>query len=439
LTSIEVRGTVDSRAIEQLQRCADEGDAVAAAICADGHVGYSQPIGGVVAYRDFISPSGVGYDIGCGNKAVQTNLRFAEIARFIPDLMDEIAARISFGVGRANNEPVDHPVLDHIRDAPFVPQRGLREMAARQLGTVGAGNHYVDLFADEDGCVWVGVHFGSRGFGHKTASGFLALAAGQQFDDRAPEGEMDSPPILLSIDSDLGQAYIEAMTLAGEYAYAGRDVVVDKVLEILGAEGRHEVHNHHNFAWLEQHGNENVWVVRKGCTPAFPGQEGFVGATMGETSVILEGIESDAGASLLYSTVHGAGRVMSRTQAAGRSRKRWTCLSDDCDWFQGPGVHVAQAEGTRPAELACPKCGHLGLAKQGQQLSAGKIDFDQVRANLARQNVELRGGAADEAPDAYKRLDEVLAAHADTIQIKHRLTPVGVAMAGADVFDPFKD
>jgi tRNA-splicing ligase RtcB len=250
LTSIEVRGTVDGRAVEQLERCAEEGDAVAAAICADGHVGYSQPIGGVVAYLDFISPSGVGYDIGCGNKAVQTNLQFSEIAPFIPDLMDKIAARISFGVGRANNEPVDHPVLDHIRDAPFVPQRGLRDMAARQLGTVGAGNHYVDLFADEDGWVWVGVHFGSRGFGHKTASGFLALAAGKQFDEHAPESEMDSPPILFSIDSDLGQAYIDAMTLAGEYAYAGRDVVVDKVVQILGADVRHEVHNHHNFAWL---------------------------------------------------------------------------------------------------------------------------------------------------------------------------------------------
>jgi tRNA-splicing ligase RtcB len=130
-----------------------------------------------VAYRDFISPSGVGYDIGCGNKAVQTNLRLTEIARCIPELMDEIVARISFGVGRANNEPVEHLVLDHIRDAPFVPQRRLREMATRQLGTVGAGNHHVDLFADEDGWAWVGVHFGSRGFGRKTASGLLALAA----------------------------------------------------------------------------------------------------------------------------------------------------------------------------------------------------------------------------------------------------------------------
>lgn len=99
---------------------------------------------------------------------------------------------------------------------------------------MGSGNHFVNLFADEHDAVWVGVHFGSRGFGHKTASGFLAMAEGLPFTARGQEGEMDSPPVLLSVESELGQAYIEAMTLAGEYAYAGRDVVVDKVLDVLG-------------------------------------------------------------------------------------------------------------------------------------------------------------------------------------------------------------
>ena len=143
-----------------------------------------------------------------------------------------------------------------------------------------------------------------------------------------------------------------------------------------------------------------MWVIRKGCTPAFPGQEGFVGATMGEPSVILRGVESDAGPNLLYSTVHGAGRVMSRTQAAGK-------------WRRKGGRRV--------------------------QVRPGAIDFRSVRARLAGQGIELRGGAADEAPGAYKRLDHVLAAHGDTIEIVHRLAPIGVAMAGADTFDPYKD
>ena len=429
---ITVYGDVDERAVTQLERCAQAGDAVAAALCADGHVGYSQPIGGVVAYPDHISPSGVGFDVACGNKAVRTNVLAADLRPALGGVMDDIFARISFGVGRKNDEPVDHPVLDRIEHADFGPQRALYDLAADQLGTVGAGNHYVDLFEDEDGFVWVGVHFGSRGFGHKTASGFLALAQGRAFGERAPEGEMDSPPVLLPVDSELGQAYISAMELAGEYAYAGRDTVVDRVLEILGAEPTYEVHNHHNFAWRERHFGTDVWVVRKGCTPAFPGQEGFVGATMGEPSVILRGSASEATSALLSSTVHGAGRVMSRTQAAGRMGQRAECSARDCDFWVPWRQH--KALGTR-----CPRHPDAKMMKRRGRLKEGLIDYGAVRRRLAESGIELRGGAADEAPAAYKRLDEVLAAQGPTVEVLHRLRPVGVAMAGADTFDPYKD
>jgi tRNA-splicing ligase RtcB len=243
----------------------------------------------------------------------------------------------------------------------------------------------VNLFEDERGRVWVGVHFGSRGFGHKTASGFLALARGRAFGDRVREGGMDSAPTLLAVDSELGQAYVEAMELAGAYAYAGRDVVVDKVLEIIGATALHEVHNHHNFAWRERHDGRDVWVIRKGCTPAWPGQEGFVGATMGDESVILEGAEAPESEQALRSTVHGAGRVMSRRQA-----------------------------------------------KKG-------VDWRAVRIRMRERGIVLVGGGPDEAPEVYKSLPEVLAAHGDTIALKHRLRPIGVAMAGRDVVDPFRD
>lgn len=430
--TITVVGDVDARAVEQLQTCVTAGDALAGGLCADGHVGYSQPVGGYVAYRDFISPSGVGYDIGCGNKAVQTNLRATHIAKDLPKLMDSIADRISFGIGRKNNEAVDHPVLDAIRDASFIPQRRLAQSAAAQLGTVGSGNHYVDLFRDDEGFVWVGVHFGSRGFGHKTASGFLAMAQGLGFDERAAEGEMFSPPILFHTDTGIGQSYIEAMSLAGDYAYAGRDVVCDKALEILGAREVRSVHNHHNFAWRETHFGEDVWVVRKGCTPAFPGQLGFVGATMGEQSVILAGVDSPQSQSLLASTVHGAGRVMSRTRAAGKSRKRWVCNTRDCEWFQGPGEH-------KPTDGRCPRCRNDKLSKRMIQLVPGEIDWDAARQMMRDSGIELRGAGADEAPGAYKRLDVVLGFHAESVEVQTRLTPIGVVMAGADTFDPFKD
>ncbi len=174
--SVTVIGEHEERTIQQLERCVRAEEGAAGVLCADGHVGYSQPVGGAVAYREHISVSGVGYDIGCGNKAVRTDLRREDIEADLPRIMDAIVERISFGVGRHNDEPVDHPVLDAIRSADAPAQRELADLAAKQLGTVGAGNHYVDLFADEEGVVWVGVHFGSRGFGHKTATRYLELA-----------------------------------------------------------------------------------------------------------------------------------------------------------------------------------------------------------------------------------------------------------------------
>src|ERR671925_1917145 len=238
MSTIKTFGSVDERSLKQLERCMKAGDAELGVLCADHHPGYSQPIGGGIAYEAYVSPSGVGYDIGCGNKAAETELTRADLAALggVEAVMHEITRRISFGMGVAAQERVDHPVLDKIRNADFAPQRQLAQVAESQLGTVGSGNHYVNLMEDEEGRIWVGVHFGSRGFGHKTASGFLALAQGLAFDAKAHEGEMDSPPVLFEVGSELGDAYVAAMELAGEYAYAGRDIVVDKVLGILGAE-----------------------------------------------------------------------------------------------------------------------------------------------------------------------------------------------------------
>lgn len=191
--NIPVWGEHDEATLNQIKRCAQDEVVAGAALMADGHKGYSMPIGGVVAYRNAISPSGVGYDISCGNKAVRTNLRADDIQPEIEKIMDEIAKTVVFGVGQGNNGKArDHELFDDPawKDLPFL--RPLRQLAQEQLGSVGSGNHYVDLFRDEKGWVWIGVHFGSRGFGHRTASGFLNLAAGRAFDDKAP-GEHIGP------------------------------------------------------------------------------------------------------------------------------------------------------------------------------------------------------------------------------------------------------
>src|SRR5260370_13511046 len=208
-------------------------------------------IGGCGADRDQVSVVGVRCDVACGNAAIRTDRRLDQFTRADLELVaDEIQRTISFGMGRTNradDAPTDHPLFEHPAwDAlPGKHERdGLRAKARGQLGTVGGGNHYVDVFADENADVWVGVHFGSRGFGHAVASGFLALSQGKPWGQPVPELEA-----LLPLAQPLGHDYWQLMTLAGQYAYAGRGWGARTVGAILGGEARELVPTHHNFAW----------------------------------------------------------------------------------------------------------------------------------------------------------------------------------------------
>ena len=383
-----VYGQHDEKTLRQMETCMSVGSAAAGVLCADGHLGYAHPIGGVVGYTEHISISGVGFDIACGNMAVQLDAPYSEIAPRIGTILQDISKVVSFGVGRSNNERVDHDLFDSElwREADVA---GLKEMARNQLGTVGSGNHYVDIFEGDDGLVWIGVHFGSRGLGHKITTKYLAAAG-------AKDG-MEVPPALLEADSDQGRGYLAGIELGGLYAYAGREWVVERVRRIIGGNVWMEVHNHHNFAWRETHGGVDMWVVRKGATPAFPGQYGFVGGSMGDDAVILRGVDGEQSAASLYSTVHGAGRVMSRMDARGK------------------------------------------INKAGEVVREPKVDRDEWQTWIRDRGVTLIGADLDEAPQAYRRLPDVLAAHAGTIEICHVLRPRGVIMAGANEFDPYKD
>ena len=408
---MKIFGEHDDKTLAQLRDVASRAEK--AALMADGHLGYVMPIGGVAAYRDKVSVVGVGFDIACGNAAIRTDLTLSdlggteeEIGRRLNVLADEIQDQVSFGIGRKNRSddaPVDHPLFeDPAWDAlPGHVREDLRKKARAQLGTVGSGNHYVDVFADESGTLWVGVHFGSRGFGHTVASGFLALGQGAKWGQRVPERE-----VLLSLDQPLGHDYWHLMELAGRYAYAGREWVARKVVGILGGREVELVHNHHNFAWKETHDGEEFIVVRKGATPAFPGQKGFIGGSMGDDAVIVQGTPPDradettraAQRDALFSTVHGAGRVMSRTAAAGKRNRR-----------------------------------------TGKVIRPGLISREMMQSWIAKKGVVLRGGGLDESPHVYRRLPEVLAAQGNTIEVLHTLRPLIVVMAGEDEFDPYKD
>ncbi len=406
---MQIFGTHDESTRAQLAQVALRARKIA--LMADGHVGYVMPIGGVAAYRDAVSVVGVGFDIACGNAAIRTDATLEDLGRKpgraqkeLERLADRVAATVSFGVGRKNradDAPTDDPLFaDPAWEAvPAKHRQALHDKARQQLGTVGSGNHYVDVFADQTDALWVGVHFGSRGFGHTVASSFLALGQGKAWGERAPETE-----VLLSLDQPLGHDYWHLMNLAGRYAYAGREWVARKVVSILGGREMELVHNHHNFAWKETHEGEELVVVRKGATPAFPGQKGFVGGSMGDDAVIVQGSlasQPDTVAlqrAALYSTVHGAGRVMSRTAAAGKRHR-----------------------------------------KTGRMLSPGRVTPEMMQSWVREKGVILRGGGLDESPHVYRRLPAVLAAQGGTIEVLHTLRPLIVVMAGAEEFDPYKD
>lgn len=393
MKNLKIIGNHDERTIAQAKNCLAKG-ADKFILCADGHVGYGHPIGGVAAYKDRISISGVGYDIGCGNMAVKLPVTMSEIQGNIETIAHAIVQNISFGVGRVNNTKVEAEFLDTDANWQNEATIGLKDLAASQLGTVGSGNHYVDIFHDDKGFIWVGVHFGSRGLGHKSTTHFLKKLG-------AKDG-MDSDPCIVDLNSDAGQNYFEAMTLAGKYAYAGREWVCRTVAKAIQGtdEFTDQVHNHHNFAFIEEHDGEKYFVVRKGSTPAFPGQRSFIGSTMADQSVIVVGKDTPEAKENLYSTIHGAGRVLSRTQAAGK--------------FKGWG-------------------------EKRVRVSEGLINENDMRQKVKKKGVVLFGGGADESPDCYKKLDEVLSFHADSIEVETKLTPLIVCMAGANEHDPYKD
>ena len=202
----------------------------------------------------------------------------------------------------------------------------------------------------------------------------------------------------------MGHDYWALMTLAGEYAYAGREWVARKVVAMLGGRELELVHNHHNFAWREEHDGETFVVVRKGATPAFPGSEGIRRRLDGRRC----GDRARHGArpmrrpralqrTALYSTVHGAGRVMSRTAAAGKVNRR-----------------------------------------TGKVLTPGAGVAEQMQTWVREKGVVLRGGGLDESPHVYRRLPDVLAAQKGTVEVLHTLRPLIVVMAGADMFDPYR-
>ena len=394
MTDLKIYGEHDERTVSQMWRCMGVGSVAGGVLCADGHLGYAQPVGGVIAYEDHVSISGVGFDIACGNMAARINLKYEDIKDRVPVIANDIGKRISFGLGRSNPKPIDHAVFD----SPLWEDAGvghLKEMARAQLGTVGSGNHYVDLFEDEDGYVWIGVHFGSRGLGHKSATHYLKLAGGK-------DGMDVAPTVAACRLASSAQRYLAAMTLAGEYAYAGREWVVEQV-------------RLHPLRQGHRHRAQPPQLRLAGA----PRRARAVGGAQGR----------DAGVSRPARLCRRLDGRQRRHPLGHRERGR-------------RAEPVLDRARRRPRDVAHPGARPLGEGpgKTGKRVrQQGRVRHDEMQAWLREKGVHLVGGDLDEAPQAYRRLPDVLAHHAGTIKIEHTLRPFIVVMAGADVFDPFKD
>jgi len=403
----------DTESLQQMRTCLSDERAAWGAMMADHHRGYGQPVGGVVAYRRAVSLTGVGVDIGCGMAGFRLDLTARDIgvsretlgrvrSRELERVMDLIATNVHFGVGVDANLAPDHPLFTDARWTvhPFIS--GLRELGRRQLGSVGGGNHFVDLTMDTHDRLWIVTHFGSRGFGNKAATAYGNVAQGRLMEDKSPQEDAMAPPVVCDLGTPLGDDYFATMELACDYARVGRLAVAGHVAGLLGARVVEEIDLNHNDARRERHdvgqGLEDLIVVRKGATPIAPGLRGVVGGSMGDDLVIIEGQSCVATDIALASAMHGAGRALSRTQAAGK--KNW---------------------------------------KTGTRDGSGLISLSMMDDYLAPRGIIRRGGDVDESPQAYKRLEEVVAAHGQTIRVLETLRPLGVVMAGVGDIDPYKD
>ncbi len=338
------------------------------AIMPDCHQGYGMPIGGVLATRGVIIPNAVGVDIGCGVRAVKTSCHADGLpVELVKQIMGIIRERVPVGF--------EHQAEDYewggYYDAPDLPVvQGQLSKAPKQLGTLGGGNHFIEIQQGDDGMIWAMLHSGSRNFGYTIANHYhkLAVTKCAQWHSALPTGELS----FLPMDDDAG--YRKAMEFALKFAQENRArmmlVVIDAIDEVLGTGILWEHDIHHNYAAMENHFGANVMIHRKGATRARAGEYGIIPGSQGTASYIVKGLGN---ADSFNSCSHGAGRRMGRKQA-----RRELSFADETARLDGI-VHSLRSE----KDL-------------------------------------------DEAAGAYKDIDIVMAQQANLVEVVTRLTPLGV-------------
>jgi len=282
------------------------------ALMPDAHVGYGMPIGGVLASIDYIVPNAVGVDIGCGMVAVKTSLTKEQFLKFRERIGREIFTRTPLGF-RKHSKPQKHEFLTRFPDLPVIQKE--KSNIKRQLGTLGGGNHFIDVLFDTTNFIWIMIHSGSRNIGKKIADVYHKRA--KEFTrsnfDIYPSTDLAALPV----NSKDGQEYITGMQFAQDFAYFNRQKMLESAkltfLKYLpDTKFEQEINIHHNYAAKETHFGKEVWIHRKGAISAKKGELGIVPGSMATNSYITKGLEEK---NSFHTSSHGAGRKMGRKEA----------------------------------------------------------------------------------------------------------------------------
>lgn len=353
------------------------------AVMPDCHCGKGATVGTVISTKGAIIPAAVGVDIGCGMIAVRTTLR-ADMLGDLTLLLHSIERSVPMSAGRFNNNITDSAktridALELIATTTGVSGEHYNKFSKnwrQSLGTLGGGNHFIEICTDQDGTIWVTLHSGSRGVGNAIGNTYIKKA----------QGLMEDMFITLK-DPDLAYLpeshpefsnYLRDLKWAQAFAALNRDEMMDRVLKDIsyaafGANGHQKefeverINCHHNFTQVEDHFGQNVWVTRKGAIQAKVGMKGMIPGSMGTRSYIVEGLENKMS---FNSAPHGAGRRFSRTKA----REQFTMA-----------------------------------------------DFDVAMQGIAHRRTDI---LLDEIPGAYKNIDEVMENAKELVKVKYILKQI---------------
>ena len=283
----------------------------------DTHQGYGMPIGGVLATKGVIVPNAVGVDIGCGMCAVKTNIQSETLnAETVKSIMKNIRAAIPLGFNHHKEKQDESRMPQNFDIDKLLIVKNQYQSALKQIGTLGGGNHFIELQKDEDGILWVMIHSGSRNIGLKVAEHYNNVAKNQ---NASWYSSINSKWDLafLPFYTDMAKQYYQEMQYCISFAFANRQLMMERIQEVIEneiPEVKYEpmINIAHNYAAWEEHFGEKVIVHRKGATSAFKGEIGIIPGSQGTKSYIVEGFGNPES---FMSCSHGAGRVMSRTKA----------------------------------------------------------------------------------------------------------------------------